>query len=292
MYLKSIAVESSLTFSSHTRINSTLRLSSTSLRSLPQSAPVTTCRRQTRSSGSISLHYTRTPTKASKDAARTGGYLRCRPQLQPIPHPTRQCLWHLCIEAFLDPTNKTVVTVAAAAHQCPRTQATTDLSTTTTSTLQSRPVTKHKAQVTMTWSSPSERCINRHAYVFACKKNAVDRELGMAIGVLGCRPAITIDTVPKLVQRRYTSPTFLRLRRRSGRQGIMLLSLHIFTVAQDHTHVLFMLPYSTPMFPDHVGEAWDPTSCWRLHNHFLNRLAKNVPIPYKDLVHRLTVQPT
>jgi hypothetical protein len=45
----------------------------------------------------------------------------------------------------------------AGAHQCLQTEATIE-NTTTTSTLRSRTVTKHKAQATTTWSFPNVRC--------------------------------------------------------------------------------------------------------------------------------------
>jgi hypothetical protein len=143
---------------SRTRTSSTLPRFDTSPRSSPPSTRATTYHMQTRSSGSISLRCTRTPTKESRDAAKTEEYPPCHLQLPLITHPTRACPMSLCIEAIRDPTNTTTVTAAAAVRQRLRTMVTSDPSLPMTSALPYRPATQHTTPATTTWSSLNARC--------------------------------------------------------------------------------------------------------------------------------------
>jgi hypothetical protein len=161
----------------------------------------------TKNSGNTSLRCTRTPTKASKAEARTEGYPHCLHQPLLIPLPTPQCLCHPCIEAFLEPTNTTVVTAVAAAHRCPQTQATIERSPTTTSTLPSRPATRHMEQAMMTWCFLSERCTKFHRACGRIKTSSLYTDSGM-VGVYGHRGKVNDQHDTKLVQRGYISVTF------------------------------------------------------------------------------------
>lgn len=114
--------------------------------------------KQTKSYGSTSHPYTRTPTKASRAVAKIGEYPQCRPQLRPIPHHTPRCLMNPCTEATRDHITRMAAIVVAVARQLPRTSVTTDQKPVTISARPSNLAIQHKVRVTMTWSFPSARC--------------------------------------------------------------------------------------------------------------------------------------
>jgi hypothetical protein len=124
-------------------------------RSLRQFGQVTMFPRMRSNSGSTSHPCTRTPTKASKDEAKIGGYrhrlLRPHP-VHPPTHPQRR-------------PNTQAATEVAAHLRYPRTPARRPTRV-TTSTHPSRVDSKASRTHTMTWSSQSERCIDTPRFRF------------------------------------------------------------------------------------------------------------------------------
>jgi hypothetical protein len=151
---------------SRTRISSTLQLSDTSLRNSPPSPLATTYRQQTKSCGSTLPRCTRTPTRASKAAARTEEYPPCRLHRLLITLNTRAWPTSRCIEATPGLTNRTIATEAAAAHQHLR--IIIALSPPMTLMVLSRPATQHRTLATMTWSFPNARCTEHQTTKLLC----------------------------------------------------------------------------------------------------------------------------
>jgi hypothetical protein len=162
-----------LTLRSRIRTSSTLRPLNTSHRSLPPYIQATTYLKQTKSYGSTLHPCTRTPTKASKAAAKTGEYQPCPRQL-PTHHRTRRCPMNPCIGATLDHTTKQAAIAAVVARRLLQTSAVTAQNLRTTSTHRCRLVTQHRGLPTMTWSFPNGRCTELLSRSYA-KRNYKNR---------------------------------------------------------------------------------------------------------------------
>jgi hypothetical protein len=116
--------------------------------------------KRTRSSGSTSRHYTRTPTRVSRAVERIGAFRRCHRRPLPTLLPTLLCQWLPCPNATPAPSTNIAVIAAVAALQCRRIPSQSKGQTAhTISTHQcTTATTSLKAMATTTWSSPSGRC--------------------------------------------------------------------------------------------------------------------------------------
>jgi hypothetical protein len=162
-----------LTGCSHIKTSSTLQPSNTSQPNSPPSILEIKYLKPTRNSGSTLRRSTRTPTKGSKVAGRTGGY---QPRRLPHPHtPHLTPRWHrtLCIGVTRDYTSRKAALTAAGTLPCPLTQAIIAPSTTSTSMHLYTPATNHKSHATMTWAFTSAKCIRDLSPTCTCRDTTV-----------------------------------------------------------------------------------------------------------------------